>query len=89
MTGFRVAAAASVAAGLSIGAAATVAATVALEALEDHGMTTAREQPTPRNPSRPYLVEYGDRCFQGHCLPCDSVEGCLNRLPPILRPPWG
>jgi hypothetical protein len=88
MTGFRVAAAASVAAGLSIGAAATVGATVALEALEDHGMTPALEQPTPRNPSGPYLVQYGDRCFQGHCLPCDSVEGCLNKLPPILRP-WG
>ena len=86
MTGFRVAAAASIAAGLSIGAAATVGVTVAVE---DHGITPAQEQPTPRNPSGPHLVQYGDRCFQGHCLPCDSIEGCLNKLPPGLRPPWG
>ncbi|HWT48864.1 MAG TPA: DUF2613 family protein [Mycobacterium sp.] len=82
MTGLTVAAVAGIAAGLSIGAAATVCVTLALE---DHDMTPAQEQPTP---SSPYLVEYGDRCFQGHCLPCDSVEGCLNKLPPILRP-WG
>jgi hypothetical protein len=83
MTGFTLAAAASLAAGLSIGAAATVGVTLALE---DHDMTPARELPTPLSP---YLVEYGDRCIEGHCLPCDSVEGCLNKLPPILRPPWG
>ena len=87
MPGFTVTAvAASIAVGLSMGAAATVGFTVALEALEDHGI--APPQPEP-NRSSAHLVNYGDRCFEGHCLPCDSVEGCLNRLPPILRPPWG
>ena len=82
MAGFTLAAAASIAAGLSIGAAATVGVTLAVE---DHGIAPAQSPPAR---SGPYLVQYGDRCFQGHCLPCDSVEGCLNKLPPILRP-WG
>jgi len=30
-------------------------------------------------------VGYGDRCYHGHCLPCDSVQGCLNKLPPGLH----
>jgi hypothetical protein len=29
-------------------------------------------------------VQYGDRCYHGHCLPCDSVQGCVNKLPPLL-----
>jgi hypothetical protein len=80
MAGFTLAAAASIAVGLSMGAAATVGVTLALD---DDDMTSARLQTPARNPSGPYLVEYGDRCFHGHCLPCDSVQGCLNKLPPI------
>jgi hypothetical protein len=81
MTGFTVtAAAASIAVGLSMGAAATVGVTLALEALEDHSVTPT-QQP---NPSSPHLVQYGDRCYHGHCLPCDSVQGCVNQLPPLL-----
>ena len=77
MTGFTLAAVASIAAGLSIGAAATVGVTLAVQ---DHGTAPVQDPPTP---SRPYLVQYGDRCFNGHCLPCDSVQGCLNKLPPL------
>jgi hypothetical protein len=77
MTGFTLAAVASIAAGLSIGAAATVGVTLAVQ---DNGTAPPQGPPTP---SAPYLVEYGDRCYHGHCLPCDSVQGCLNKLPPI------
>jgi Protein of unknown function (DUF2613) len=77
MTGFTLAVAASIAAGLSIGAAATVGVTLAVQ---DDSTAPAQGPPTP---SSPYLVEYGDRCYHGHCLPCDSVQGCLNKLPPI------
>jgi hypothetical protein len=80
MTGFTLAAAASIAAGLSIGAAATVGVTLAVQ---DDSTVPAQGPPTP---SAPYLVEYGDRCFHGHCLPCDSKQSCLDRLPPGLRP---
>jgi hypothetical protein len=80
MTGFTLAAAASIAAGLSIGAAATVGVTLAVE---DHSVVPVQAPPTP---SAPYLVEYGDRCFHGHCLPCNSTQDCLNKLPPGLRP---
>ncbi|HEY2449172.1 MAG TPA: DUF2613 family protein [Mycobacterium sp.] len=80
MTGFTLAAVASIAAGLSIGAAATVGVTLAVQ---DDGTAPVQGPPTP---SGPYLVEYGDRCYHRHCLPCDSVQGCLNRLPPGLRP---
>ena len=82
MAGFTLAAAASIAVGLSIGAAATVGVTLALEAVEGDGMAPTHRSP---NPSGPYLVQYGDRCFHGHCLPCDSVQGCLNKLPWGLR----
>jgi hypothetical protein len=88
MPGFPLAAAASIAVGLSVGAAATVGVTLAVEALEGHSAAPAQSPPAPRNPSGPYLVDYGDRCFHGHCLPCDSVQGCLNKLPPGLIP-WG
>ena len=83
MTGFTLAAAASIAAGLSIGAVVTVGVTLAVQ---DRGTAPVQAPPPARNPSGPYQVEYGDRCIHGHCLPCDSVQGCLNRLPPWLRP---
>jgi hypothetical protein len=57
------AAAASIAAGLSIGAAMTVGVTLAVE---DHDVARAERVLTP---SAPHPVEYGDRCYQGHCLP--------------------
>jgi hypothetical protein len=85
MTGFTLAAAASIAVGLSVGAAATVGVTLAVEG---HSASPAQSPPAPRKPSGPYLVDYGDRCYHGHCLPCDSVQGCLNKLPPGLIP-WG
>jgi hypothetical protein len=47
MTGFTLAAAASIAAGLSIGAAATVGVTLAVE---DHDVTPAQRVPTPPAP---------------------------------------
>jgi Protein of unknown function (DUF2613) len=78
MTGLTLAAA-SIAVGVSIGAAATVGVTLASQ---DHGVA-----PVPSPATRaPYLVDYGDRCFHGHCLPCDSKQSCLNKLPPGLRP---
>jgi hypothetical protein len=82
MTGFTLVAAASIAAGLSIGAAVTVGVTLAVE---DHSVPPAQQVPRP---SGPYLVDYGDRCYQGHCLPCNSPQDCLNKipLPPWLRP---
>ena len=80
MTGFTLAVAASIAAGLSIGAAATVGVTLAVQ---DDSTAPVQGPPTP---SAPYLVEYGDRCFHGHCLPCNSKQSCLNQLPPGLRP---
>lgn len=83
MTGFSFAAAASIAVGMSIGAAATVGVTLAVE---PHSTAPAQSPPTSENPSGPYLVNYGDRCFHGHCLPCDSKQSCLNKLPPLLRP---
>jgi hypothetical protein len=83
MTGFMLAAAASIGVGLSVGAAATVGVTVAVT---HHGIPPSQNPPTSQNPAGPYLVDYGDRCFHGHCLPCDSVQGCLNKLPPGLLP---
>lgn len=62
MTGFTLAAVTSIAAGLSIGAAATVGVTLAVQ---DHKVAPVQRPPSP---SAPYLVEYGDRCFHGHCI---------------------
>ena len=73
MTGLTMVAAASIALGLSMGAAATVGITLAVEG-SDAAPTPS--PPTPRNPG-PYLVDYGGR------LPCNSVQGCLNRIPGI------
>jgi hypothetical protein len=62
MTGFTLAAAASIAAGLSIGAAVTVGVTLAVE---DHRTAPVQAPPTP---PAPHLVNYGDRCWHGHCI---------------------
>lgn len=83
MAGFSLVSAASIALGLSIGAAATVGVTLTVA---DHTVTPAQTRPAPRSGSGPYQVDYGDRCFHGHCLPCDSKQSCLSKLPPQLRP---
>ena len=80
MTGLTLAAAAAIVAGLSIGAVATVGVTLAVQ---DQRVAPAQGVPTP---SGPYLVEYGDRCYHGHCLPCDSTQSCLEKLLQGLRP---
>lgn len=66
MTGFTMAAAASIAVGLSVGAATTLGVTVAVA---DHGAAPARGRPAVLNQLGPHQVQYGDRCFHGHCLP--------------------
>ena len=64
MTGFTLAAAASIAVGLSIGAVATLGGT---EAVADRGPAPAYGLPAR---SGPHLVEYGNRwCWHGHCVP--------------------
>jgi hypothetical protein len=66
MGGFTLAAAAGIVAGLAIGAAATVGVTLAVE---NHIMVPVQTQPAVLSPSSPYLVNYGDRCWHGHCVP--------------------
>ncbi|GBG38064.1 DUF2613 family protein [Mycobacterium montefiorense] len=66
MTGFALAAIAGVAAGLAIGAAATVGVTLTVE---DHSRAPVQTQPAARSLSVPYPVQYGDRCWRGHCIP--------------------
>lgn len=65
MTGFTLAAAASVAVGLTVGVATTLGVTLAVA---DHG-AAARARPAALTPLEPHQVQYGDRCFHGHCLP--------------------
>jgi hypothetical protein len=77
VSGFSLAALASIAAGLSLGAVATVGVTLAAN---DHA--PAQVVPAPAQ-SGPHLVEYG---FRIPALPCNSVQSCKNRLPPGLRP---
>jgi hypothetical protein len=69
MGGITLAAAAGIAAGLMIGAAATVGVTLALDATADHSTGPAQTPPATWIPSGPYLVNYGDRCWHGHCVP--------------------
>ncbi len=66
MTGFTLAAAASIAVGLSVGVATTVGVTLAVA---DHGPVPVRGRPALLNPLGLHQVQYGDRCFHGHCLP--------------------
>ncbi|BAX90602.1 DUF2613 family protein [Mycobacterium shigaense] len=68
MPGFTLAAAASIAAGLTIGAAAAVGVTIAVEGHAAVPATT----PATQLPTGPYLVNYGDRCWRGHCIPWPS-----------------
>ncbi|MCV7028152.1 DUF2613 family protein [Mycobacterium sherrisii] len=66
MTGFALAAVTGVVAGLMIGAAATVGITLAVQ---DHGTMHEPAAPATRSPTGPYLVNYGERCWHGHCIP--------------------
>jgi hypothetical protein len=66
MAGFSMIAVASITVGLSLGAAATVGVTLAME---DHKTVPAQTAPAARNPAGPYLVNYGSRCWHGHCVP--------------------
>jgi Protein of unknown function (DUF2613) len=66
MAGFSLVAAASIAVGLSLGAAATVGVTLAMD---DHRTAPAQTAPAARNPAGPHLVDYGSRCWHGHCVP--------------------
>jgi hypothetical protein len=75
--GFTLAAAASIAAGLSIGAAVTVGVTLAVE---DHDVARGLRV---RTPSAPHLVEYGDRCYAGVCLPPIPELPQIPQLPQI------
>ena len=65
MTGFTLAAAVSIAVGLCIGVATTVGITLAVA---DHSLVPVPSLQRPALPAGPYQVEYGDRCFHGHCL---------------------
>ncbi|RAU96182.1 hypothetical protein DQP58_10570 [Mycobacterium colombiense] len=65
MTGFTWAAAVSVAVGLSAGVATTVGITLAVA---DQSLVSVPSLQRPALPEAPYQVEYGDRCFHGHCL---------------------
>ncbi len=67
--------AASIAVGVAIGAATTVGATLSLDA-------PAAPAQAPPPPSGPILVQYGDRCSQGHCPPCDGKQSCLDKPAP-------
>ncbi|CQD04231.1 putative small secreted protein [Mycobacterium lentiflavum] len=66
MTGCTLAAVAGIAAGLMIGAAATVGVTLAVE---DHSTAPVQTVPAVRSLTVPYPVQYGDRCWHGHCIP--------------------
>lgn len=65
MTGFAVAAAVSIAVGLSAGVATTVGITLAVA---DQSLVPVPSLQRPELGAGPYQVEYGDRCFHGHCL---------------------
>lgn len=65
MTGFTLAAAVSIAVGLSVGVATTVGITLAVA---DQRLVPVPSLQRPALPPGPYQVEYGDRCFHGHCL---------------------
>jgi len=80
MSGFMMAAAASIAAGLAIGAAATVGVT---PAIEDHDAARTHRVLTP---SAPHLVQYGDRCYEGYCLPDIPELPEIPQLPHIPLP---
>jgi Protein of unknown function (DUF2613) len=76
MRGFLLPAAASVMAGLLLGAAAIVCITLLAQ-----GVTEPTLVPANKESSVSSRVDYGDRCFHGHCLSCSTKQGCANRAP--------
>jgi hypothetical protein len=77
---FVLPAAASMLADLLLGGAAGVGITLVARGQDKPALTQDDEKPSVSN-----RVEYGDRCFHGHCLPCDSKQSCLDELPPHIR----
>jgi Protein of unknown function (DUF2613) len=69
MAGFSLAAAASIAVGLSFGAVATVGITLAAADHVDRGLPPA---PPPRSAFD--QVQYGDRCWHGHCISWNNQQ---------------
>ena len=65
MSGFTLAVAVSAAVGLSVGVGTTVGITLAVA---DQSLVPVPTVQSPALPAGPYQVEYGDRCFHGHCL---------------------
>lgn len=63
--GFSLAAAISVAVGVCVGVATTVGITLAVA---DRSLVQVPSLQRPALTTGPYQVEYGDRCFHGHCL---------------------
>jgi Protein of unknown function (DUF2613) len=76
MSRFLLPAAVSVVAGLLFGAAAIVGITLLAQ-----GVTGPTLVPANRESSVSSRVDYGDRCFHGHCLSCDVKQGCANQVP--------
>ena len=72
MNQFALRAVASIVAGIALGAAAVLGVTLALQ----QDSRAAQPQGDP-NPSVSNLVEYGDRCVHGHCLPQCWHGHCL------------
>ena len=66
MTGFILAAAAIIVPALTIYAAAAASAPLAAE---DHATGPSRAPQGLLNRTGPYPVNYGDRCWHGHCVP--------------------
>jgi hypothetical protein len=69
----------SVLAGLLLGGATVLGITLVAQSEEKPTLTRDYERSSPAN-----QVEYGDRCFHGHCLPCNSKEECEDLIRPYL-----
>lgn len=78
MRRFVLPAAASVLAGLALGAAGVFGLTFLAHSAATPGPAYQQSSVSSR-------VQYGDRCFHGHCLPCNSKQDCLDKLPPAIR----
>jgi hypothetical protein len=79
MKRFVLPAAVSVLAGALVGAAAVFGITLVAQGETEPTLTEGYEPSSVSN-----QVEYGDRCFHGHCLPCNSKQSCENFIRPYL-----
>lgn len=73
MSRFLLPAAASVVAGLLLGAAAIVGITLLVQDRSEPTLTPANTESSVSS-----RVDYGDRCFHGHCLPECYHGHCLH-----------